>query len=223
MNINSLLNPDDNGGHSPSTLQQIVALMGAVDKAQIPSDIAQLLEQAADRLTAHVTGTSIPAHIPTPSTPRRVRGAGQLHTPSTIRHIYPSASPLRPIAMFSPARRVSRPPSPSPAAPAAQTDVKLNRQTRLSKLLTYNDPFAFEEYLETSPRHPVGHLFRRDPENWQKPHLNIAYSLGPPNGQRKSTCGLLVDEGGDEVLCRVYHYTCMSPLSPFIFLCLTVL
>jgi len=76
MDINSLLNEDSSGHHSRDAgqhLRDIAVLAGTIDEAQLPADVAQLLEQAVNRLKAHAPGPSLPA-MPLPTTPRRARG-----------------------------------------------------------------------------------------------------------------------------------------------------
>lgn len=97
-----------------------------------------------------------------------------------------------------------------------ETEVYVNRKTTLSKLHIYDDINAYIEYPETGEREgPVGHMFRRDPANWQNPVRNFAYSLGSPEGQSKKgleiKCPLLkhlIDETVS-IPCIESHYTCM--------------
>ncbi|KAJ7764293.1 hypothetical protein B0H16DRAFT_1799720 [Mycena metata] len=90
-------------------------------------------------------------------------------------------------------------------------NVQLNQKTRLSKLYRY--PLnTVVEYPETGTSKPVGHLFRLDPDDWQAPELNIAYSKGHPGGQTRPNSpvfvSVLVDSSGTEVPCISTHSTC---------------
>jgi hypothetical protein len=99
-------------------------------------------------------------------------------------------------------------------SPTIRRNVYTTSMTTLSVLYTYEDVNAWVEYPETSPDHPVGYLFRRDPHNWENPVRNFAYSLGKQSGQtekgqeRKHL--LLVDRQGSKVPCVVSHLTCMG-------------
>lgn len=100
--------------------------------------------------------------------------------------------------------------SPSPPI-QCEHDVQLTVKTVLSKLYRY--PLnVIEEYPETGAAKPVGHLFRLNPDDWQPPELNIAYSKGSPGGQtlphRPVFIPLLVDSSGNEVPCMEVHSTC---------------
>jgi hypothetical protein len=68
------------------------------------------------------------------------------------------------------------------------------------------------EYSETSFTGSIGHLFRMDPNDWQDPTLNIAYSRGGSRGQTRSavsvTCDPLVDATGQRVDCSERHTKC---------------
>ena len=99
------------------------------------------------------------------------------------------------------------------APPTLRHDVRLNRQTTLSTLYTFENIDAYVEYPETNADRPVGYLFRCDPNNWNNPAHNFTYSLGKPSGQTKKgakvECSLLVGQGGETVPCIQSHYTCM--------------
>ncbi|KAK7015447.1 hypothetical protein R3P38DRAFT_3321667 [Favolaschia claudopus] len=91
-------------------------------------------------------------------------------------------------------------------------DVFINRKTTLSKLYRY-PPNTYIEYPETGEQ-PVGHLFKLDPENWERPMLDFSYSQGKPDGQSKSTeevfCPVLLDKNGNAVLCVSRFSTCQG-------------
>ncbi|KAJ7210251.1 hypothetical protein C8J57DRAFT_1257262 [Mycena rebaudengoi] len=57
------------------------------------------------------------------------------------------------------------------------TNVKINRITTLEVLYEYPVGYILE-YPETSSTGSIGHLFCMDPNDWQDPTLNIAYSRG---------------------------------------------
>lgn len=105
---------------------------------------------------------------------------------------------------------------PSHPTPSIQRDIKMNKKTTITTLFTLNDVHAYIEYPETGPENlrPVGYLFRCDPESWQSPVQNFAYSLGGPCGGTKKgvtvNCKLLRDGQGNEVPCIERHYKCMS-------------
>ncbi|GLB33432.1 hypothetical protein LshimejAT787_0103900 [Lyophyllum shimeji] len=103
---------------------------------------------------------------------------------------------------------------PSNIAPTVTHDVKLNRQTTLSTLYTYNDVHAYVEYPETGSLQPVGHLFRRDPKNWQNPAHEMGYSMGFPSGRTQNGHEvfnpLLKDSAGALVPCTESHFTCQG-------------
>ncbi|KAJ7931892.1 hypothetical protein B0H13DRAFT_1857544 [Mycena leptocephala] len=121
------------------------------------------------------------------------------------------------VALFLQQQHVPTEPAPRPAdqgpapPPQIETLVSLNTRTTLSVL--YRHPInAVVEYPETGAQKPVGHLFQLDPEDWQPPELNIAYSRGAPHGQslpsRPVYLPLMVDRSGEEVPCIESHSTC---------------
>ncbi|KAJ7020865.1 hypothetical protein C8F04DRAFT_1403338 [Mycena alexandri] len=89
--------------------------------------------------------------------------------------------------------------------------VAINRQTTVETLYEYPRGYVLE-YPETSSTGCVGHLFHMDPNDWQDPILNIAYSRGGNLGQTLSgkvvKCRLLVDKEGNQVDCFERHSTC---------------
>lgn len=91
------------------------------------------------------------------------------------------------------------------------TNVKINRITTLEVLYEYPVGYILE-YPETSSTGSIGHLFCMDPDDWQDPTLNIAYSRGGNMGQTVSgasvKCDLLVDSTGKRVDCSERHTTC---------------
>ncbi|KAJ6484352.1 hypothetical protein C8R47DRAFT_1072982 [Mycena vitilis] len=91
------------------------------------------------------------------------------------------------------------------------TNVAVNRVTTVQVLYEY--PIGhIVEYPETSSTGSIGHLFRMDPEDWQDPALNIAYSKGGRMGQSVAgatvKCRLLLDATGNPVDCTERHSTC---------------
>ncbi|KAH9483415.1 hypothetical protein JR316_0002881 [Psilocybe cubensis] len=107
--------------------------------------------------------------------------------------------------------------------PQKQDNIQLNRKTRLSTLYTYGSANAIIEYPETSEQ-GVGYLMPADLTGDRlNPAQNSAYSLGPPNGSSTAgpngkpiTCKLLTDQDGNEVPCRVTHFTCQGmKICPF--------
>ncbi|KAJ7019408.1 hypothetical protein C8F04DRAFT_335710 [Mycena alexandri] len=91
------------------------------------------------------------------------------------------------------------------------TNIKINRITTLEVLYEYPLGFVLE-YPETSATGSIGHLFRMDPDDWQDPALNIAYSRGDRMGRTVSgapiKCELLVNGAGERVDCSERHSTC---------------
>ncbi|KAJ7016860.1 hypothetical protein C8F04DRAFT_1340208 [Mycena alexandri] len=101
------------------------------------------------------------------------------------------------------------------------TNVAINRITTLEVLYEYPLGFVLE-YPETSSTGSIGHLFRMDPDDWQDPALNIAYSRGGRMGQSLSgtsvQCRVLVNGAGEEVPCSERHTTCvLTPLQMTIY------
>lgn len=95
-----------------------------------------------------------------------------------------------------------------------QTNVKINRQTRLDALHVY-PPGTVVEYPETadSLAGRIGHLFEFDPsQDWYNPCNAFAYSLGEPRGSGHVDgsifCDVLRDPAGQHVPCRTSHATC---------------
>ncbi|KAK7061173.1 hypothetical protein R3P38DRAFT_2757690 [Favolaschia claudopus] len=111
-------------------------------------------------------------------------------------------------------------PSPNLHIPSEVQETKtefnafINHKTTLSKLYCY-PPNTYIEYPETGEQ-PVSHLFKLDPENWERPMLDFSYSQGKPDGQSKSTeevfCPVLVllDKNGNAVLCVSRFSTCQG-------------
>ncbi|KAF8182256.1 hypothetical protein K438DRAFT_2166815 [Mycena galopus ATCC 62051] len=93
------------------------------------------------------------------------------------------------------------------------TNIAINRVTTLQILYEYPVGYGLE-YPETSSTGSVGHLFRMDPNDWQDPALNIAYSRGGNMGQSLSgtsvKCRLLVDGDKNLVECAERHTTCQG-------------
>jgi hypothetical protein len=90
-------------------------------------------------------------------------------------------------------------------------NVRLNNRTTLSRLYQYPLHYVLE-YPETGGDSTVGHLFLMDPNDWQVPDLNIAYSRGAPMGRtlggRKVFNELMVDADGNKIACTKSHSTC---------------
>lgn len=99
-----------------------------------------------------------------------------------------------------------------PVPSSIHHNVMLNRQTTLAKLYIYEDIDTYLEYPESGATQPVGHLFRRDPRNWENPARCFAYSLGRPSGRtirgKEVGCLLLTAEDGTKVPCVENHSTC---------------
>jgi hypothetical protein len=91
-----------------------------------------------------------------------------------------------------------------------ENDVYLNYKTMLATLYRY-PPNTYIEYPETGTE-PIGHLFQLDPQNWERPNLDFAYSQGKPAGQslknEEITCPILVDGMGELVPCIRRFSTC---------------
>ncbi|KAJ6456641.1 hypothetical protein C8R47DRAFT_1165259 [Mycena vitilis] len=122
-------------------------------------------------------------------------------------------------------RPASPPPEPPRRAPTPQEEttseskVKLNKKTTLGTLYRYPIHTVLE-YPETSSTSPIGHLFRMDPDDWQVPDLNIAYSRGEPMGMtmvgKDVFVDIMVDAGGARVPCSERHSTCQgAKICPF--------
>ncbi|KAJ7031452.1 hypothetical protein C8F04DRAFT_924530, partial [Mycena alexandri] len=96
-------------------------------------------------------------------------------------------------------------------------NVAINRITTLEVLYEYPLGFVLE-YPETSSTGSIGHLFRMDPDDWQDPVLNIAYSRGGRMGQSLSgtsvQCRVLVNGAGEQVPCSERHTTCALTICP---------
>jgi hypothetical protein len=124
----------------------------------------------------------------------------EAHQLLTMDHPPRSPPPQRPLG----------PPTPA-EDPTLATNVSLTSKTTLSILYRY-PPHTVIEHLETSTVNPVGHFFRMDPNDWQVPDLNIAYSRGQPMGQTKGGTEvffrIMVDKEGIQVPCSERHSTC---------------
>ena len=149
-----------------------------------------------------------------------IEGMNAGATPTTPMTAQLSLSPVRTASVSAPwssllPSRFSIACFPSEPVSDVQTLVKLSRKTTLSQLYRYEDVHTFIEYPNTSVDQPTGHLFRRDPENWQDPACNFAYSLGLPSGWTRKgaevTCPLLYETGDAMKLvpCTESHFTCM--------------
>ncbi|KAJ7127685.1 hypothetical protein C8R44DRAFT_616325 [Mycena epipterygia] len=97
-------------------------------------------------------------------------------------------------------------------------DVFINNKTTLETLYRY-PPNTYLEYPETGEK-PVGHLFELDPQTWERPNLDFAYSQGKPAGQSLKTdeifCPVLVNKTGGLVACAKRFSTCRSLPKPVV-------
>lgn len=221
-------------------LESLTRLVDTARPIQVPQHVAQWILNAASYLRTHSSLQVQPPIGPVLQMyPSPSRLAESPKTPLRRQNsLYPgSASPSTPtrlspvertplvttIARSCPHRTSIHSPSkfnissfPSVHAPRITPNVKLNRQTILSKLYTYDDVHSYIEYPQTSvdTSDAVGHLFRRDPENWLNPARDFAYSLGRPSGINRTykgqpiVCALLVDEDKKLVPCVETHSTC---------------
>jgi hypothetical protein len=102
----------------------------------------------------------------------------------------------------------------------SELNVKLNHITTLEILYKY-PPGAVLEYPETSSTGCIGHLFQLDPDDWQNPAQNFAYSQGKPNGQtldgKYVHVSVLIDSLGKKVPCVESHSTCTPTLYLLLF------
>lgn len=184
--ISALLNSDDlSPGLSMVDVRDKIDTLVASAGPSGPVHVPQDIAEMLSRVVAHLTLN------------KRVPDA------ITVRH---SPAPIFSISGF-----------PSYPTPSIQHNVVMNKKTVITTLFTYEDVHAYVEYPESGPERlrPVGYLFRRDPENWQSPLHNFAYSLGGPSGGTKKgldvRCKLLVDSMSHEVPCIEKHYNCMLP------------
>jgi hypothetical protein len=105
-----------------------------------------------------------------------------------------------------------RNPATDPSPPLKRsTNVAINRITTLEILYEYPVGHVLE-YPETSSTGSIDHLFCMDPDEWEDPTLNIAYSRGGGGQSLSRTsvkCLLLVDVEGNPVECSERHTACM--------------
>ncbi|KAG6819960.1 hypothetical protein H0H93_007040 [Arthromyces matolae] len=101
-----------------------------------------------------------------------------------------------------------------PTQPRLRQHVKLNRVTLLSRLYIFDNADALVEYPESAPENPVGYLFPHGIDSEREEWQDMAYSLGEPKGwtpkTERVTSYLLLDDKGEEVLCRKGHWTCQG-------------
>ncbi|KAL0955284.1 hypothetical protein HGRIS_004174 [Hohenbuehelia grisea] len=126
---------------------------------------------------------------------------------------------LHPLGTSSQPRSASHPTSPESVPDNANQpiqvsyDVKLNRQTSLNILYTYAAG-AMVEYPETTGDGRIGHLFRLDPDAWERPDGAFGYSYGNPGGallrDNPRSCSLLKRMDGSLVPCIEIHRTCQG-------------
>ncbi|KAJ6543739.1 hypothetical protein DFH09DRAFT_1390311 [Mycena vulgaris] len=141
------------------------------------------------------------------------RDSGALHAPQSIQdHLNEVLDYLRTEQHPHVPEKATPPRTPAVSeAPIKHPHVQINRQTTLEILYEYSPNYVLE-YPETSSTGSIGHLFPMDPDNWQDPALNIAYSRGGRMGQTVSgalvKCQLLLDTKGELVLCAERHTTC---------------
>jgi hypothetical protein len=101
-----------------------------------------------------------------------------------------------------------------PSRPSAtESNVKIGRLTTLARMYIFDDIGAYIEYPESDGQHPIGYLFRCDPNNWEIPSHNFAYTLGSPSGHTRRGQTISVDvlrdsETGEKIPCTENHYTC---------------
>ncbi|KAJ7145085.1 hypothetical protein C8R43DRAFT_890873 [Mycena crocata] len=94
--------------------------------------------------------------------------------------------------------------------PIRETMVHLTNKMTLSVLYRH-PPHTILEYPETAASpNSIGHLFPMDPDNWEPPEYNIAYSRGAPMGGslKDVFVDVMVDGAGNTVPCRETHSTC---------------
>ncbi|KAJ6542447.1 hypothetical protein DFH09DRAFT_1282539 [Mycena vulgaris] len=130
------------------------------------------------------------------------RDSGALHAPQSIQdHLNEVLDYLRTEQHPHVPEKATPPRTPAVSeAPIKRPHVQINRQTTLEILYEYSPNYVLE-YPETSSTGSIGHLFPMDPDNWQDPALNIAYSRGGRMGQTVSgasvKCQLLLDTKGE--------------------------
>ncbi|KAJ6531648.1 hypothetical protein DFH09DRAFT_1263868 [Mycena vulgaris] len=114
---------------------------------------------------------------------------------------------------------MSRATSPLPNIPTfsvqetvVEHDIFINDRTILETLHRYPAD-TYIEYPESGPN-PIGHLFELDPQDWQRPTRDLAYSQGKPAGQLPKSehifCSILVDKYGEMVPCTKSYSTCQG-------------
>lgn len=217
IQISSLLNDAPSVNHLESTdlvdvrpqITHLARLLNGSGPIQAPRHALEQLSEIyailnTNNLVSRSPSILLPAEadmlpLSPAGTPRRGSSLGEI-TSQQVRAIPTSPS------------RFSVPQFPSSTTPSISVNVKLNRQTVLSKMYTYSDVHAFVEYPQTSPgsEDAVGHLFRQDPDDWKKPAQNFAYSLGGPSGRNKDIyVDIFRGNDGERVPCSEYHFTCM--------------
>ncbi|KAG6824163.1 hypothetical protein H0H92_007812, partial [Tricholoma furcatifolium] len=158
----------------------------------VPSDVASAVSTLLGNLRQCFGQTSTAGPSSLPSTPQSSRRSSRNATPASSRTYRPSDT----------------------ANHRVEHDVAITRQTIVSVLYTYQDPQCYIEYPETSESH-VGYLFERDPNHWELPCENFAYSLGSPKGRSRKheekKCLLLKDIDGQGV--KICPYTNIEALS----------
>jgi hypothetical protein len=185
-------------------LKALATLVEMQDPIHVPVHVAKWLSKTVNYFraenqlpTRHTSGAS----LPTSSS----HSSSHQDTPVHLASLPPSPTHFSPVAF----------PSAVTSAVRVMTDVKLNHVTTLSHLYIYEDIHACIEYPKMSEGASIGHLFLQDPENWQDPSHNFAYSLGLPSGHTKGgeevTCLVLHEKGNDSKLvpCVQHHFTCM--------------
>ncbi|KAG6819295.1 hypothetical protein H0H93_013297 [Arthromyces matolae] len=190
LSVQDLLNPAEELRDILPTLRRIHELLETSDKSSImaPLEVSNALDNVLDELKNHRDNI---LSLPSPTS----SGSSQRSTSTR------SPSPTT---------------SSSQLPPVMKTDVRLNRQTTLSKLYIIDDENALVEYPESGIENPVGYLFRQHVKDsdWEDPWKNFCYSLGDPKGthQKTASCWLLKDAQGEEIPCILHHWTC-KPLT----------
>jgi hypothetical protein len=141
-----------------------------------------------------------------------VNGTTLLHAPLPVQRSLDSALQfLESLPDSEPRPTLHGTPATDPLSQVKRsTSVAINRVTTLEILYEYPVGHVLE-YPETSSTGSVGHRFCMDPNDWQDPTLNIAYSRGGGGQNLSGTsvkCLLLTDAAGIPVECAERHTTC---------------
>ncbi|TDL13991.1 hypothetical protein BD410DRAFT_684726, partial [Rickenella mellea] len=106
------------------------------------------------------------------------------------------------------------PPIPLESYPKPEYNVHLTRKITVNVLYRHKKG-SLVEYPETMSGGSIGHIFELDPDNWNLPKHDFAYSLGLPRGRGGSDAKgmhikVLTDRTGETVPCHAYHDTCQG-------------